>query len=199
MTKTLVAALARRDSPTIRAASVTLSTDGWATVSDDDELVALRVASSAYGPLDAFILDLSLHDGRSVAELSQVPHRLIQAAAVAAPLMRGKGEGGGAIVVVTSRDTLGAGDRPEIAAAAGALVSAARSLALHYAEFGVTVNVVAGPPSVVDAPPVLLPDPVTASDVAEAVAFFADPRSRYITGQLMFVCGGSSLLSSLSV
>jgi NAD(P)-dependent dehydrogenase (short-subunit alcohol dehydrogenase family) len=56
--------------------------------------------------------------------------------------------------------------------------------------------VVAAPPDGDPAP--LLPDPINPSDIAEAVAFLADPRSRYITGQLLFCTGGSHLLSSMS-
>lgn len=33
----------------------------------------------------------------------------------------------------------------------------------------------------------------TPADVAEAVAFFLDRRNGYITGQLLFVCGGLSI------
>jgi NAD(P)-dependent dehydrogenase (short-subunit alcohol dehydrogenase family) len=42
-------------------------------------------------------------------------------------------------------------------------------------------------------------EPVTADDIAAAVAFFLDRRSGYLTGQILHCCGGVSLLSSLSV
>ena len=32
-------------------------------------------------------------------------------------------------------------------------------------------------------------------DIAQAVLFFAAPASSYITGQLLYVCGGRSLSS----
>ena len=32
-------------------------------------------------------------------------------------------------------------------------------------------------------------------DIAQAVRFFAEPASSYITGQLLYVCGGRSLSS----
>jgi len=35
----------------------------------------------------------------------------------------------------------------------------------------------------------------TAEDIAQAVAFFLDPRSSYVTGQTLYVCGGRSLSS----
>jgi len=33
----------------------------------------------------------------------------------------------------------------------------------------------------------------TPADVARAVTFFADPKSSFITGQTLFVCGGTSV------
>ncbi|MEV0287925.1 SDR family oxidoreductase [Kribbella sp. NPDC050820] len=114
--------------------------------------------------------------------------------------------GGGAVVVIAARDWLGAAPRIRLAAAAGALVAAARSLALSMAPAGVTVNVVvpnfSGPPPANEVPTEprrLTPHKITSVDIANAVAFFADARSRYITGQVFYVDGGSSLLSSLSV
>jgi 3-oxoacyl-[acyl-carrier protein] reductase len=35
----------------------------------------------------------------------------------------------------------------------------------------------------------------TAADVAEAVLFFASRQSAYMTGQLLYICGGRSLSS----
>jgi NAD(P)-dependent dehydrogenase (short-subunit alcohol dehydrogenase family) len=33
----------------------------------------------------------------------------------------------------------------------------------------------------------------TPQDVARAVTFFADPKSSFVTGQTLFVCGGTSV------
>ncbi|PMY01872.1 beta-ketoacyl-ACP reductase, partial [Pseudomonas sp. GW460-13] len=35
----------------------------------------------------------------------------------------------------------------------------------------------------------------TADDIANAVSFFLDPQSSYVTGQTLYVCGGRSLSS----
>jgi NAD(P)-dependent dehydrogenase (short-subunit alcohol dehydrogenase family) len=32
-----------------------------------------------------------------------------------------------------------------------------------------------------------------AADVARAVAFFADPANSFVTGQVLYVCGGTSV------
>jgi enoyl-[acyl-carrier-protein] reductase (NADH) len=58
--------------------------------------------------------------------------------------------------------------------------------------------VVAGLPAG-DGPAALLPEPATAADLAATIAFLAHPRSRYVTGQLVFCDAGAALLSSLSV
>ncbi|MFI6086207.1 SDR family oxidoreductase [Streptomyces sp. NPDC051217] len=113
---------------------------------------------------------------------------------------------GGSVVAVSARDWLGAAPRIELAAAAGALVATARSLALAMAPAGVTVNTVLPgfrgtlpTDGARTEPRQLTSHEITSADIANAVAFFANPRSRYITGQMFYVDGGSSLLSSLSV
>jgi hypothetical protein len=124
------------------------------------------------------------------------------------------GENGGArVVAVGCRDWLGWPTRPRVAAQAAGLIATVRSLALAHGRAGLTVNAVIGMPP--DANPIragqpapgthlyepvpLTGEPVTADDIAAAVAFFLDPRSAYITGQVLHCCGGASLLSSLSV
>ncbi|AIJ24726.1 MULTISPECIES: SDR family oxidoreductase [Amycolatopsis methanolica group] len=129
------------------------------------------------------------------------------------PRLRARVDGGARIVAVTCRDGLGWPDRPHIAAASGALVSATRSLALQLGQAGITVNAVSALPpegsplreggdpvgTHLREPAALTPEPVTMEDIARTVGFFLDDRSGYITGQVLHCCGGASLLSSLSV
>lgn len=118
---------------------------------------------------------------------------------------------GGRVVVIASRDYLGAPENVAQAAAGGALISAVRSLALELGRSAITVNLVVGLPlqpadnaadgvsAYVGAhAEALLPSKPTTADVAATADFLLDPRSSYITGQVLHCTGGASLLSSLS-
>jgi NAD(P)-dependent dehydrogenase (short-subunit alcohol dehydrogenase family) len=121
--------------------------------------------------------------------------------------------GSGRIVSIASRAMLGLPARTAYAAAKAALVWVSRSWAAELAHLGITANVVA--PSGVDTPlwqslnppgsarrqQVLSSLPMgrlaSPQDVANAVAFFLDERSGYVTGQTLFVCGGQSTAGAL--
>ncbi|MGR3696965.1 MAG: SDR family NAD(P)-dependent oxidoreductase [Roseovarius sp.] len=131
----------------------------------------------------------------------------ILAAKLVVPGMRAAGAG--RIVMNTSRVTKGKIDRTLYSASKGAIQSMARTWALELARDGITVNCVAPGPiattafwennpedapetrAIVDAVP--MGRMGTPADVAQAVAFFADPRSGFITGQTVFVCGGAAI------
>jgi len=151
-----------------------------------------EVAADTESPFDAVVFDAGLYSG-------QVRPSVVSDLLADARRWRFRDAGGGAIVVVGGRDQLGSARRPEAAAIAGALASLVRSLALELAPAQVRVNLVAPTDPAIDDVRSLLPDRVAPEDVAATVAFLADPRSSYITGQILFCCGGSSLLSSLSV
>jgi NAD(P)-dependent dehydrogenase (short-subunit alcohol dehydrogenase family) len=118
----------------------------------------------------------------------------------------------GRIVNMASRAVLGKTGRTVYSAAKAGLIGMTRTLCLELAADGITVNVVAPGPvatelfdnghpvgsakrqRVIDSIPVKrvgAPD-----DVARTVAFLLAPESGYITGQTVFVCGGTSVSGS---
>jgi len=118
----------------------------------------------------------------------------------------------GRIVLISSRAALGLQTRTAYSATKAGMIGMARTWALELAPFGITVNVVApGPIQDTDMFRAVMPVggereaalaraiPVRrlgrSDDVARAVMFFAAPESSFITGQLLYVCGGASVSS----
>jgi 3-oxoacyl-[acyl-carrier protein] reductase len=118
----------------------------------------------------------------------------------------------GRIVLISSRAALGLPTRTAYAATKAGLIGMARTWALELAPVGITVNVVApGPIGDTEMFRQVIPAgderetalakaiPVgrlgRSDDVARAVMFFADAQNSFITGQLLYVCGGASVAS----
>jgi NAD(P)-dependent dehydrogenase (short-subunit alcohol dehydrogenase family) len=120
-----------------------------------------------------------------------------------------KTQGFGRIVNMSSRAHLGKTKRTAYAGTKGALVSMTGVWALEMAEFGITVNAIApgpirtdlfdaaNPPdeprtqAIIDSIPVKrLGEP---DDIANAVGFFMSEKASFVTGQILYVCGGTTL------
>ncbi len=115
----------------------------------------------------------------------------------------------GRIVSMSSRAIQGKTQRLAYAAAKSAIIGITHVLALELARDGITVNAVAPGPVATELfdnghpigsdkrAKVIAAIPVkrvgTPDDVARAVAFLLDAESGYITGQTLFVCGGTSV------
>jgi 3-oxoacyl-[acyl-carrier protein] reductase len=121
-----------------------------------------------------------------------------------------KSRGFGRIIMMSSRAALGAAERTAYSATKAGIIGMTRTWALELAPTGITANAVApGPISGTEMFHAVIPKgsvreealanaiPVKrlgrADDVARAVMFFADRRNGYVTGQTLFVCGGSSV------
>lgn len=157
----------------------------------------IRPAAVADVRLDDFDFLVRLHLDSAV--------QLLQAAL---PAMRARQFG--RVVMMSSRAVVGVPGRTSYSATKAGMLGMARTWALELAGDGITVNVVAPGPirttamfhGVIPAgsdkerqlaasiPVRRLGEP---ADVARAVAFFADPANSYVTGQVLYVCGGSSV------
>ena len=174
-----------------------------AEIARDHAVTTLVHNAGAIRP--ALLQDVQLEDLAALANLHLAAAVILTQAAL--PAM--KQASYGRIVFVSSRAVLGVPTRTAYAATKAGIVGMARTWALELASSGITVNVVApgpirtanfhgivpeGSPQVeriAQAIPVKrLGEP---GDVARAVMFFADREAGFVTGQLLYVCGGASV------
>lgn len=115
----------------------------------------------------------------------------------------------GRVVLLSSRAALGLATRTSYSATKAGMLGMARTWALELAPQGITVNVVAPGPIRTDMFHDVVPagsdkeQALTAAipvkrlgesaDVARAVNFFVDPLNSFVTGQVLYVCGGTSV------
>lgn len=115
----------------------------------------------------------------------------------------------GRVVLVSSRAVLGLPTRTSYSATKAGMLGMARTWALELAPDGITVNVVAPGPIRTANFHSVIPEgspqvdkvaqaiPVKrlgeAEDVSRAILFFADKDAGFVTGQVLYVCGGTSV------
>ena len=144
----------------------------------------------------------------SIEDLAAVMDVNLRSAMLAAqallPAMRDRGFG--RIVNIASRAALGTELRTAYAASKAGLIGLTRTWALELAPAGITVNAIGPGPIATELFRRANPDnspktraiiegvPVrrlgTPEDVAHACAFFLDDRAGFVTGQVVYVCGG---------
>ncbi len=207
-----VVSLARRradiDHPKLQSIEVDLA-DRAATTQAVAELVrrfeVTTVVHNAGVIRPALLAEVKLDDLDALVDLHLgCAIQLVQAAL---PTMRAQRFG--RVVLLSSRAALGLATRTNYSATKAGMLGMARTWALELAPEGITVNVVAPGPIRTD----MFYDVVEAgsdkeralaasvpvrrlgesADVARAVRFFADPANSFVTGQVLYVCGGTSV------
>jgi len=207
-----VVSLARRkaeiDHPKLHSIEVDLA-DRAATAAAAEELVSrfevTTVVHNAGVIRAALLPEVQLSDLDALVDLHLgCAIQLVQAAL---PAMRARRFG--RVVLLSSRAALGLATRTSYSATKAGMLGMARTWALELAPEGITVNVVAPGPIRTD----MFYDVVEAgsekeralaasvpvrrlgesADVARAVRFFADPANSFVTGQVLYVCGGTSV------
>ena len=149
--------------------------------------------------------DVKLDDVQALTELHiGCAIQLVQAALAG---MRERRHG--RVILMSSRAALGAQSRTAYSFTKAGMLGMARTWALELAGDGITVNVVAPGPVHTDMYYDVIPAgserdrqlaasiPVgrigEPADVSRAVAFFADEAAGFVTGQVLYVCGGASI------
>ena len=147
-------------------------------------------------------------DPQDVLTLAQL-HLAAPMALTQAVLAKMEARGMGRILFISSRASMGMPTRSAYSATKAGVHGLARTWALELAPKGITVNVVAPGPVLTENFWGIVPKngeqqekiargvPVRrigkVDDIANAAAFFLDEKASFVTGQVLYVCGGASL------
>jgi 3-oxoacyl-[acyl-carrier protein] reductase len=153
----------------------------------------------------ALLADVRIDDLDALVDL----HLSAAVLMVQAALPEMQRQGFGRIILVSSRAVLGLATRSAYSATKAGMIGMARTWALELGPSGITVNVVAPGPVQTGMFHEVVPRdgqsvqavagriPVgrvgQPADVARAVMFLADPQNGFVTGQTLYVCGGTSV------
>ena len=147
-------------------------------------------------------------DPQDIIKLAQL-HLAAPMALTQAALQGMEERGFGRILFISSRAAMGVPTRSAYSATKAGVHGLARTWALELAPKGITVNVIAPGPVLTENFWDIVPKdgevqakiaqgiPVkrigTSTDIANAAQFFLGEGSGFVTGQVLFVCGGASL------
>ncbi|HSH40914.1 MAG TPA: SDR family oxidoreductase [Arenicellales bacterium] len=187
-----------------------------ADLSDPGETSEALKAALAAGPITRLVNNVGIVAPAAVEEQSLEELDLIMSINVRCALqclqalLPGMKEAGfGRVVNMSSRAALGKELRSGYAASKAGLIALAKVWALELGPHGITANAVgpgpirtglfdrANPPgsprtrAIIEAVPVRRVG--TPEDVAHAVSYLLDARSGFVTGQVLYVCGGMTV------
>ncbi len=184
-----------------------------ADLSDPGETAKALETALAHGPITRIVNNVGMVraaslEAQSIDDLNAVVSLNLRCAmqCVQALLPGMKAAGFGRIVNISSRAALGKQSRTAYAATKAGLIGMTKVWALELGAHGITANAIgpgpirtalfdqANPPgaprtqAIIDAVPVKRMG--TPEDVAHAVAFMLAAQSGFVTGQVLYVCGG---------
>lgn len=173
------------------------------TLASDHEILSVIHNAGVIRP--ALIESVELDDLDYLTQL----HLGAMVSMVQAALPAMKRAGFGRIVGLSSRGALGLATRTNYSATKAGMFGMLRTWALELGSFGITANCVAPGPIETDMFDEIMQDdqdrisklagsiPVrrlgSADDVASAVEYFVSRDAGFVTGQTLYVCGGSSI------
>ncbi len=178
---------------------------------------AVQTAEAALGPPAVLVNNAGVLREKTVARMTLHDWQVVQDVNLRGPFLMCRAvqasmraAGHGRIVNLASIAALGAYGQANYAAAKAGLIGLTKTIALEMGKYGVTANVVA-PGFVVTQMTAAVADrlgvtfesmvadvvrdipvgrPGQPADIANAVSFFADPRSGFVSGQVLYVAGG---------
>jgi len=187
-----------------------------ADLSDPAETTEALEEALAAGPITRLVNNVGIVAPAGVEEQSLEELDLVMSLNVRCALqclqalLPGMKEAGfGRVVNMSSRAALGKALRTGYAASKAGLIAMARVWALELGPYGITANAVgpgpiqtelfarANPPGSPRTQAIIGAVPVrrvgTPEDVAHAVSYLLDARSGFVTGQVLYVCGGMTV------